>query len=290
MSIILTLVSLFFLVTGPVYSATKSADATYPITSQNVKINQHEYDRYLKPQLKSMMSEFFKVLSIEREESSKFFPLRKDFLDIKEKTKNLITFCAKARPLESCDEAVQEILKDWRVLESGIYKLEKSFSHFSGSADKSSNFLKIWELSYYAKTRNKIHDLALGVTKNMNQLENIELNLKLGIFDLVSYKKLIQDNFNLRGSFDLIIWKMMIPDRQELVENVWANFFQKVESHILNGDGMAYLQSNLETLNFNWNLFHMQMAKGNIKPGPKILGLLQTVHRRWNSILKIVLN
>ena len=89
-----------------------------------------------------------------------------------------------------------------------------------------------------------------------------------------------------------ILFMQAVPEiyRQDM-QAVWRNFIDKLEHVVLKTNDIDYLAKNLEHLNFAWNHFHTKMSKHHsTRPSKKILTSLTTIHRRWNSILKVILN
>jgi len=75
----------------------------------------------------------------------------------------------------------------------------------------------------------------------------------------------------------------------DLFERVWANFFKVIEDQILQDRQWPLLITKLESLNFNWNEFHMALQKDYDLKDKSIKPLLQEIQNSWNQVLKIIL-
>ena len=72
-------------------------------------------------------------------------------------------------------------------------------------------------------------------------------------------------------------------------ETVWYFFIREIEKYILPKKTPDELIKRLESLNIIWNTFSMKMTKGNIKLPDNGEKILKIMHRRWVSVLKMIL-
>ena len=292
MKIILTLIATIFLVVRLGWSNESSPKISFPITQKNTKISSQSYLKYIKPQLKNMLSEFFDVLIMEEREFKRFIPVRKKMKVINMRIINLASYCSEE--IIVCKAELARIAQEYQPLEAQLFQIEKSLTQIQKQSEeekeeKNSSFKALWEVSQRSKTRKDIYHLSLDFTNIHNLISSLELNLRKKKFDKISYQKLKQESSDLVKKIDFAIWKMIPAEKQDIFKAVWANFFHKIEKHALASTKPQYFKKNLETLNFNWNLFHIQMAKGHLKTKKRVVSMIRQIHRRWNSILKLIL-
>ena len=76
---------------------------------------------------------------------------------------------------------------------------------------------------------------------------------------------------------------------KKMFDFVWYKFFSPLNTYVINERDKEYLLRHLEDLNIAWHTFHMRMTKG-VRKYPSHIEIMFTImSKRWNSILKIIL-
>lgn len=222
---------------------------------EDFRFNHLQYIRYVKPQVKNLLSSYQKILlslSNKKLESEKTnLSNIYDFIKMKDP---LFKSCKIDIKSESCH---QEINKCLRVLtklqETSIKSSKKSFLQFSKKLEMilfKQKILKDYKVDLY------------GIQKEMSDIY-LSYNLKL-----IDY----------------------IPEffRPEF-HGLWTNFIYPLTFELKDDSAENFFIKNTTILNRAWNLFHVRISKRGFKVEKKNLTFISLMHSRWNQVLKIVL-
>ncbi|MBT3583544.1 MAG: hypothetical protein HN509_01450 [Halobacteriovoraceae bacterium] len=277
-SLYLSLV-LIFLACAPI-----PASANYPyfhFERKNIKLSNESFRRYIRPQLRSIISEFYHLLK-------KLAPLQGDLVSLKSKILKMNSQWNQLKKIcpndqEKCQDLFGKFYQEARSLDKQILVLKKS------------------KLRYSDKKAFSQFDSLVHLSKVLDQI----LNRNYLLLHYIEEHKIVSDDpfFRFRDSqqkFQQLVHSMKISSEMIIVslldKNVrgdfdfaFSNYIKVLESNILLGNDKNFLISRLEDLNMVWNSFHMKMVKGNVKLPKALSKIIIIMHNRWNSILKIIL-
>ena len=103
----------------------------------------------------------------------------------------------------------------------------------------------------------------------------------------VKINPLVKD---LKFFSNTVMTGFLSKEDKKLFDFVWDNFFLQLEYYVVNKGDREYLLRHLEELNISWHTFHMKMTKGFRKYPKSVDVVCSILNKRWNSILKIILN
>lgn len=194
---------------------------------KHIKINNSSYQRYIKPQILNIFSDYKKlVLAF----NDNFSPISNCLDDINKVYKESLD-----KPTEDLSELIKNI--QTKVQESKL-KNKESFLN--------------------------VTTLYLNSAKNAADLKSIYNSFYFMIIDNLdeSYK----NQFNL----------------------FWIDFISPLQREIIFKNNSKFLKQRLSNLNASWNSFNVHMNKRNVKITKAQESRLEIIHRRWRSILKLV--
>ncbi len=270
-----------FLLTS--YLNTSRADYPYfHFDKLNIKLSFPRYSRYVRPQLKNIVSDFFHIMK-------KIEPAEQDLILIRNKTQsindlwdNWVKHCS-VNDQDKCYKLIKKVYIESRALDTLILVFQNKrlrIKHFENS-DLLDDVLHL---------TGSLEEISI---MNYQILHLIEESL---IISSSSYntsrltiegpKKLLN---NMLTSSELIMTALISKNFQNEFDKIWFGFIKKIQRQILFNQSPDYLLKYLGDLNMSWNSFHMKVSKSKLKLKNQELKVIQIMHNRWNSILKVLL-
>lgn len=84
----------------------------------------------------------------------------------------------------------------------------------------------------------------------------------------------------------LMIIAFIPPRFRADFESAWLNFFRPLQLYAREGPGAAFIATNLDQLNFYWNLLNMRLTKRTKNLPPGMAGPLNAIQNRWNQVMR----
>jgi len=283
---VLRFVSLIVLLGSSFSSA--SIPYAYSLKGQQLKINNAQYGRYVRPQLRSIISDFYQMM--------KLVGIKNQYIiEFKSKTENLAKInlryqneCSKNLN-STCNEMVSDLLAEVNKFDLDLLQLQAIPFALSKSPNPKVklNNTELYQIDNQLSLSEKIDKLSNYSFKLKRDAELLLSPKKTGLSASYQLEKTIQSIHTLL-EFTLIEGTPLTY--REKYRNAWINFFKRIEQNILVNNNIDYLTRNIGDLNFTWNEFHLRMTKGKDQVNPQLRTMIQTIHNRWNSILRIMLN
>jgi hypothetical protein len=89
------------------------------------------------------------------------------------------------------------------------------------------------------------------------------------------------------GTHHALMLIAFIPPRfRDDFESGWLNFFRPLQLYARGEPGAAFITTNLEQLNFYWNLLNMRLTKRTKNLPPGMSGPLNAIQNRWNQVVR----
>ena len=238
-------------------------------------------ERYIKPQLKAMVSEYYQTLT-------SLHPLNSQLISVKELTQ-------KARGEwkhwnHRCTTWNASCIKDLKK----IKKLQKDLEVQTTSLQK-----QVFDKSFF--TSQFFTDSLFLLSSDLDELSM--LNYKtIDAMDLIPILA-IDSNIPSQGKIDFIesqlsnmqllsekIFTQLLPKNlKRQYSELWFFFIKELERYLALNKSDAFFLNKLEFLNQNWNTFHMLLSKHIVQAPQSTINTLSIMHNRWNSILKVLL-
>jgi hypothetical protein len=267
------------------FIAPKSLEANYPyyrFDTRNLKLSKPSYHKYVRPQIKNIIADYFHIMK-------KIEPAEQDLISIRKKSQKMndywdlwTTQCGKNQS-EKCHGYLSSLYKESRALDNVILSFQN----------------QRLRIKNFGKT--KILDTVLHLSSAIDNISSVNYIIlhfteETLMTDTTSYQAsnvkkakitlLLQD---MLVSSELILSALISPDFRMVFDQVWYGFIKPLERQILSAPDPKYLLSHLGDLNMSWNAFHMKVAKSEKRMKKSELQVVQIMHNRWNSILKVLL-
>ena len=266
----------------------------YHYDGQALSLNPSSFKRYIIPQARSMLAEYYSVLQRLHSGHTKLIEFNKHFSKLLETWEKTKTNCqpihfknlppsSKKKFFEYCDNLYRTLHDQGKVFEHSILQLQTEKLKFASVNNQA-------ELSSLIELANSLDDI---LSDNFKMLHYLESDLLISGNNTKIYQKTNKNIspllHHMRLSSNGLV-KIYLPDKNKQLFNfIWAKFFARINRYIIIQKDKNYLLRHLEELNIAWNTFNMKMSKGPQKYPHQIESLIQTMHNRWNSILKIIL-
>lgn len=237
------------------------------------------YRAYIRPQLRSIRAEYYQLINRVRPQGEHFIEMKAQGEQIASNWKQLKTSCEDLT--EICRPMIGRIYQQVERLEMQILsQSSQSISQLDLNNDLEETFRLL-----------KIYDqMTQGTYQILHHLEEMQMLLESPYLREQAIFREADHQFQKLFTYtDIIHTKMISNEYKMLFDLLWRNFIRPIERHILHSDDKRYLMRNLERLNFSLNEFRMQMISGRFEMSEQDLRLIQTIHRRWNTVLRVLI-
>ena len=229
------------------------------------------FNQIILPSAKKLVEDYY-VLLVQVDPFNKEVILVRDRVsDLKKRWLDYTSLCISR--LDKCKEDFPALKNDFIQENKNILKIESDFKLVSKPGKKISDSRVL-----LSKTLNSISD---DSHKILILLDLFKFNRK-EFFVITDHLKDIKLNLNIltTGSLD--------DEYQDNFYFIYSNFFKMLESDIIEKSNLELFKRELVNLNISWNTFNMKVPKWKASLPPDSLALLDSMHKRWNSILKLV--
>lgn len=258
--------------------------ADYPyffFNKGSVEITRDQYRRYVRPQLVSIVNEYYSLLK-------KLDPQASDPIELKERvlalSKQWQAFQrARCPGQEGCPEMRADIYQTAKQIDTMILKMQA----------------KPLALSTFPNEEHR--DSEINLTRSTDQLSLLSYRLthlleENHLFEKTpfayfnnSHKEVTETITQLKISTELLVTQKLDPSFKKDFDRLWIGYIVVIEQEILDQEGPERLIKHMGDLNMSWNTFHMKMTKGNDDFPKALISHVSTMHNRWNSFLKTAL-
>ena len=257
------------------------ANANYPyffFKKSDIRIAKETYFRYIKPQIKSIIQDFFTIIKKEGELQTELINIYNKILTIEKKY--IVDGKSCNRPEQTlCSKYIKKIYHLTQNLDDDVFKTLNHLSKFSLT-----NIDGEIELGVY------LHNISSFNYKIMHIIEKaLSLSDQYQLDVLLQQESIYQTIHKMAVFSRMSITTTMDPAIKEDFDFILFSFISPLEAQIVPSNQPDFLIDRLEDLNMSWNSFNMKLSKGNIKVSNNVSRGIQVIHRRWVSILKILL-
>jgi len=254
----------------------------YPYETKKINLRKESFKRYIIPQLQSISKEFYHIIV-------KLHPAHEPLIKLNVQGKSLVkslksfeSSCPTMK--EGCHEKLKAIYSISRSIDKTILRIQKYKITFDGVSKKNDSGL------YYMKLISLLDKVGNNNYKLMHYLEEYRLTANTNYSSFFNKKNVIKTLIHdILVNTKMAMTGFLNENIQNDFEAVWFHFITPIEESVLEQKNKTFLVNQLENLNISWNTFHMKMTKGNHKLEKKITSIIKIMHRRWNSVLKIIL-
>lgn len=249
---------------------------TFAYMQKDINISDYEFNRYIKPQFKSILQDYQTLLFIINPELK---PLKDSFTikrNIEEATFNLKDTCY-IKGADNCFSDIEELID--LITKFKIASYEKI------------DFASIKNLTLDEKlnAQNKFINLYQQMTSTQNDLENFLLEGKLLTPKLLNTRELKNQLDKITTMFDMFVLDASDNRFQEMFNIYWSSFVKPATINILIKNNKIYFKDQLNDLNIRWTSLNIRLTKRNFEIPSQAKTLLNIMHNRWKNILRIAL-
>lgn len=252
----------------------------YHFNTLDKRITPDQFRRYVIPQLKSLVNEYYLLIK-------KIEPLSSEIIDIK-KTYTELTYewnAWKAKCLtggDQCSVALHKIYKEFKGIEQHI----GAFSGILVSLD----IKRPAAVDTVLAMHSEFNELVVLDTRMLRAMEEILITLDTPYWLPGSLANDIDQALHRANLVSGMIFTKLIPKEiSDDFEFVWQSFIGPLEKRVVRTNDDAFLMNRLESYNNNWNAFHMKIAKSNKDVDRGVIQIVETMHNRWNNVLKVIM-
>jgi hypothetical protein len=243
---------------------------------KDLDVTTFEYNRYVKPQLKSIIQDYTTLIIIlnpQLKVLKKSFSLKKKLSKLEYSLKDKCYLTKE----NHCFNKIREI--------STLLNKLKQNSYNKVDFDKVKNLT----IDEKIKAQNLLVSFFQEITKAQLVIENLILEGKLLSPKLIVSKPIKKLITNITTFFDLFILQASDNRFQDEFTTYWSSFVKPVERNILIRNDKQFFLSNINDLNIRWNALNIRLTKRNFSLPKQAKTLLKIMHNRWNNILKVSL-
>lgn len=252
----------------------------YHFNSLDSRISSDSFRRYVIPQLRSLTNEYYLLIK-------KVEPLSSDMIEVKKSYERLSVRWDdwKSKCLigaEGCSKDLRKIYQGFVGVEENVGSLRGSLSNLDQSRPATVDTV----LAMYED----ISELTVLDTKITHALEEMLITIDTPYWSPGTLGRDIDQALHRATIITGITFTRLLPDNiTSDFEFVWQSFINPIEKRILRTNDDAFLMNRLEAYNNNWNAFHMKIAKSNKNVDRGVIQIVETMHNRWNNVLKVIM-
>lgn len=260
---------------------------SFNLQSKPAKISNRDFSRYIKPQLRNIFRDYESIFQVfSQREMGTIFQIQLYFSEILSSLSAAKEDCANLNG-ENCFALIEKIYRIGIKIEEFLLNVPLKLTMTT----------EVWENQKafgHIELLNLIYNFTNDYYKLVRKLEDQMLSLQVSGKGPFESAYQIYDQFlRLNRRFHYIPLTFIDKKLQEDFTLVQELFFFPLWERAFIQDNKLYLLTNIERLNKIFNNWNYKISKGQFNLGKKaqsqLNGLTQTIHRRWNSILKIIL-
>jgi len=234
-------------------------------------ISTQTFNNTILPSIKKLVDDYY-VLLVQLDPFNKdVIQLKENISNLKKKWQGLSETCVKNK--EKCNEIFLTLKEDFIKENQQILKIESNFK-------LSSN------------TRKNLTDSRIILSKTLSSISDdshkILISLNLFKFERKEFYKITDYLKDMKLNLNILTTGFLDDEYQDNFYFIYSNFFKMLENDILEKSNLELFKRELENLNISWNSFNMKVPKWKASLSADSLHLLESMHKRWNSVLRLV--
>ena len=251
-----------------------------PLGKDAVGVSPESFRRYIRPQIKSIIQEYYSILV-------KTGPHQEDLINLRRQI-----FALWAKVEDEKNLALKQASDPAKTLPTIYHKVK----------DIDLWILKIWPRLFredahaltnvYATLLARPLDLiASSAYRSGHYLENLMAFTPPSsewAATLVNFQQTFVYPMLLQA--ESILTVELDKELQENFDSVFRSFIYPLEKYLLTDQDHDYLLSRVAELNIAWHSFHTKMVSHDYHLTMNTITTLATIRNRWNSIMKLIVN
>ncbi len=238
---------------------------------EETNISPQMFSQTILPSVKKLVEDYYTLLEKLDPFNKEVILLRDNISDVKQNWQKFSNLCMSN--LEKCKEDFPALKNAFIEENKKVLKIENDFK-LNPKPDKKITDSRI----LLSKTLSSISD---DSHKILNLMDRFKFNRK-EFFVITDHLK------NMKLNLNILTTGILDDEYQDNFHFIYSNFFKMLENDIIERSNLDLFKRELVNLNISWNTFNMKVPKWKASLTPDSLTLLASMHKRWNSILKLV--
>ena len=260
-----------------------SSKANYPFlnfSKNNIKLSKYNFQRYIKPQVKQIINEFFFLLKKQHPIHQHLIALNDNTSLILKQWNLLIPKCQSFYHKEDCKHQLKLIYTKIKNIENRIFKLYANQS-IAKRNTQTDNYLLF--LTHLTTLSNSFYFMSQQIEIEIISSDHSSLSIK-------DESDISSELNKVKRITNQLITIFVQQSMNKHFSELWNEFIYVLKHNVLKTNSKNYLIDRLGELNSSWNVFHMNLLKSNISASRHMTNSILIMHNRWNNILKIILD
>ncbi len=236
-------------------------------------LTQEAFRSNVKPVLSGILNDFYQMITLFPDYPREIIGVMEELDRLVVNKENLKTHCP--RVLE------EKCLPDIRQLQERLNNLSERTTKAHVSL-KMSSALHLGNLAGLRILQE--FEAKLAFVKGM--ISNKSFFIKARIKEKKETYPLILDLDELSTLMSLAVVEFIPFNYKDDFRHFYFNFVHPIELNIEKNQNYEFLNRNVNSLNFTLNLLNMNLTKRNKKTPEGMAPYLNTIHNRWNSLLR----
>lgn len=236
-------------------------------------LSQETFRNNVRPGLSGIINDFYQMISLFPDYPQELIPLVEEANRIYESKENLKTHCPRVLN-EACFPDIRQIQERLNALTNKAMKTRATMRMSS-----SPYFGNLAGLRILGEFEAKL-EMVKGI------FDNKSFFIKAKIIEKKETYPLLRDLDELSTLLSLAIVEFIPFTYKEDFRHFYFNFVHPIELNINKRQNYEFLNRNVNSLNFTLNLLNMNLTKRNKKTPEGMAPFLNTIHNRWNSLLR----
>jgi hypothetical protein len=221
------------------------------------------------PASKTIVEDFYLLLIRINPSNQTVFDLQKGLMEANPKWNKFSKTCQEFSI--SCRNQLWEIkelfYKNGRI----ISKLEENFKIYSQDRKSTDNRILL------SKSISAISDESHKLLRSLDFFK----------YGPSQYREISDHVKNIELSSNLLTTGFLEDEIQDSFFLIYSNFFKMLDD-IVRSRNLGLFNREVENLNITWNNFNMKVPKLKDSLSPESMGIIASIHRKWNGILRVI--
>lgn len=249
---------------------------------KKITVNKDSYERYIKPQLKNIKTEYYFL-------AKKLNPLQNTIIKLRESVQTFIgqynrkfKDCIIQQKEQSyCEVDVSSLLDVAYDIDRNIMALRKeSLLPENFNAENISNYF------VFEKHLDDLEILNSTIQRYL-ELRNIISGTVYTTYT-THFTDLSNTVIRLNHTMNFVFIDQLPDEERETFEALLIHFIAPLEENMIDNFEPSWFVLELGSLNLSWNTFHMNLEKGSKTFPESLVNLVKIMHNRWNAVLKTI--
>lgn len=255
-----------FALTLTVLLGSSTSFAQKPLTKESFQVS-------VRPVLNALVDDFYQMVTLFPDYPRELNPVVKEMSDLGLEKENLLALCPRTVG-PKCLSTIDALRTKLSSINQQTLVLLRSERPASSLYINSMGGMRLI---------NQFHSL-LTLTKG--KLDNSSFLIRAQIRDQKDSHQIVKELDELKSYLALAVVEFIPFTYREDFRHFFFNFVHPVEQHVSQKRNHEFFYRNIDSMNFSLNLLNMNLTKRNKKTPEGMGPYLNTIHNRWNSILR----